>query len=257
MKILIGINTLTEVGQMVYGNHMQFWFRLGRDTDYEFIFFAPRRMNIDNMRNMAAKLAIENECDYLLFIDDDVLVPFDTLQRLIACNADVAAGWTVIRGYPYLNMFFRWVGGPDGEKKNLENWPDPVPAPEMLECAAVGFSCCLLKVETLKKLSTPYFITGPFNTEDIYYCMKVQREVPGARIVVDTGVLTQHMLDPEFVSAVNKKQLKEYREACDSAINVNSQPAPETHEQQEAKIGDRSLPTYESVLENAIFGAAK
>lgn len=249
MKILIGINTLTEVSQMIYSNHMQFWFRLGRDTGHDFIFFSPRRMNIDNMRNMAAKLAIENECDYLLFIDDDVLVPFDTLQRLLACDADVAAGWTVIRGYPYKNMFFRWT---DASKQNLEHWPDPVPAPEIVECGAVGFSCCLLKVETLKKISRPYFITGPFNTEDIYYCLKVQKEAQG-RIVVDTGILTQHQIDPEFVSPINKKFLMEYREACDKSLSSILEPVPDTKEEQEAKIGNRSLPTYEAVM-GQIFG---
>lgn len=45
------------------------------------------------MRNMAAKVALECEADYLLFLDDDVLVPpNNALKLLLECEADVAAG---------------------------------------------------------------------------------------------------------------------------------------------------------------------
>ena len=92
-KILVGVNTLTAVSQPIYSNHCQFWYRFGRSyPQFDFMLNNPRRMSIDNMRNMTAKVALENDVDYILFIDDDVLVPIDTLGRLLACDADIAAG---------------------------------------------------------------------------------------------------------------------------------------------------------------------
>lgn len=249
MKILIGINTLTSVEQSVYSNHCQFWYRLGRKTDHEFIFVAPRRMNIDNMRNMAAKLAIAHECDYLLFIDDDVLVPMDTLQRLLDCKAGIAAGWTIIRGYPYKNMFFRWT---DETQTNLEHYPEPVPIGQVLDVDAVGFSCCLIDVKLLKQVETPFFITGPFNTEDIYFCLKARTADPNCKIVVDTGVITQHQLDPDYISPLNVKQMRDYNEAFDPSL-LTREEQKDTKEEQAQKIGNRTNATYEQLMNQIMF----
>ena len=110
-KILIGINNLTSVSQLAYANHCQFWFRLGRNlgADYQFGLCNPRRMSIDRMRNFAGKAAIELNFDYLLFIDDDVLLPFNAVQRLIEADKDIIAGVTYIRGYPYHPMIFNFI----------------------------------------------------------------------------------------------------------------------------------------------------
>ena len=49
---------------------------------------------------------MDQEAEYLLFLDDDVLVPMDGLQKLMDCNSDIAAGNVCIRGYPFDYMFF-------------------------------------------------------------------------------------------------------------------------------------------------------
>lgn len=237
-KILVGINTLTQVDQMVYSNHCQMWFRLGRQTQHEFILHNPRRMSIDNMRNSCAKTAIENNCNYLVFIDDDVLVPFDCIQRLINTGADIAAGWTIIRGYPFKNMFFRWT---DETKLNLEMYPNPVPF-AILDVAAVGFSCALIKVDLLKKVEPPYFITGPFNTEDIYFCLKAKTADPECRIVVDTNIQTDHILGPETIGPGNQKTYKEYCELTYGLKETADGPVDQR------LVGDTKNPSYETLM---------
>ena len=110
MKIVVGTNSLTESQFPAYTNHCQFWFRLGRKhPDIEFCFVNPARMGIDRMRNMAGKVAQDIGAEYLLFLDDDVIVPQikSPLQMLLDCNADVAAGNVVIRGYPFNYMAFK------------------------------------------------------------------------------------------------------------------------------------------------------
>lgn len=245
MKIIVGVNTLTSVDTLAYSNHCQMWFRFGRGyQDIDFILNHPRRMSIDNMRNMTAKVALDNNCDYILFLDDDVLVPIDGLRRLLQCEADIAAGWTIIRGYPFKNMFFRFQ---DEAKTQLENWSDPVEE-GILKCDAVGFSFALIKVDLLRKVKPPYFVTGPYNTEDIYFCMKVRQSLPDATIVVDTSVKTSHILGPELIDPLSKELYKDYYEKLfPEAANYKEGPV-------ENKFDESDGISYEDLLGQVVFG---
>lgn len=207
-------------------------------------------MNIDNMRNMAAKMAIEYDCDYLCFIDDDVLVPFNAIDQLLQCDADVAAGWTIIRGWPYKNMFFRWT---DEAKTSLENWPsDDVPV-GVIDVDAVGFSCALIKVSLLKAVEKPFFVTGPYNTEDIYFCVKARLANPNCSIRVNADLKTFHKLDSLFVSPDNRAALKDYEEAVNPELKVFVPPPFDTPEVQAERLGDPKHKSYEATLKEAIW----
>lgn len=210
-KILIGINTLDSVEQMAYSNHMQFFFRCGRSTTHDYILANPRRMSIDRMRNMCGRIVAENaDITHLLFIDDDVLIPFDTVDRLLACDADIAAGWTLIRGFPFQNMFFKYT-----TENNLQNWDAPELSDDKLfHVDAVGFSCALIKADVIRNTPSPWFITGGYNTEDIYFCIKAQQEAEKRggklKIVVEPTVITRHILGPETIDPLNKEPFTEY-----------------------------------------------
>lgn len=207
---MVGINTLTEVDQAVYANHCQFWFRLGRSMpDYEFALNAPRRASIDRMRNQTASLAVSAGMDYICFIDDDVLVPIDGLQKLIDANLDIVAGWTIIRGHPFDNMFFKW----DEKKNGLNRWNDPPQDSGILHCGAVGFSFVLIKTEILKKIPMPWFATGTGNTEDIYFCVKAQKYIESTTCAVHLDVKTSHCLGSEFIDPLNRESYKKYFES--------------------------------------------
>src|SRR3954464_13144095 len=93
-KIVIGVNSLVSTTHAAYSNHIQLFFRLGRHyPQYDFIFVNPPRMSIDRMRNMAAPGANQAEAKYLIFIDDDVLVPFQFLDMFVqALDENQSAG---------------------------------------------------------------------------------------------------------------------------------------------------------------------
>jgi hypothetical protein len=216
-RTLICTNTLTVINQIAYANHCQFYSHLARKNPNDFFaLFTPVRMTIDSCRNAAVRTALENEMDYVMFIDDDVLLPFDAYNRLKSHDKDVVAGWTVIRGYPFNNMFFRFI---DGDKtKGLEFYNDlSLDATELCPVDAVGCSCVLIKCELLKKLSPPYFLTGSFNTEDIYFCMKAKEQAQ-AEIFVDPLVKTPHLLAMEAVTPENRLLLKKFVEDTDSEV---------------------------------------
>lgn len=213
IRIVVGINSLTSSQYPAYSNHLQVFYRLGRCyPDIDFCLVNPCRMSIDRMRNMAAEIAMDIEAKYLLFLDDDVIVPapFDFLTKLMALDADITAGDVIIRGYPFDHMLFRHPGGKkERGLKTLARLPKqrgPYPVD------AVGFSLALIKVELLKKMSLPFFITGLRNTEDVYFCLKAREEHPETTIMADTSIMCGHILWPEIMDSLNKKNYKKYYE---------------------------------------------
>lgn len=207
---MIGINTLTAVEQPVYSNHIQFFYRLGKHFPNDtFAINTPRRLSIDRMRNMTAKVALEMEADYLMFIDDDVVVPIDCLQKLLAVDADIVAGWTLIRGYPFQNMFFH-----KDDNQGLIVDTKMYEPEGIIDVDAVGFSCALIKCSLLKKLPPPYFVTGTHNTEDIYFCVKARHFFPDTTIKVDLSITTAHGMGTEYMEPRTKAAYSKYFETC-------------------------------------------
>ena len=214
-KIIVGVNTLTSIDTEVYGSHSNFWYYNGKiHPDWTFYKFHPRRLTIDRMRNLAAEIALDNECDYLMFIDDDIIIEKDVLDSLLQLDKDIVAALSFIRGYPFNPMIFK-------ERKNSEGIQcldfyedyekDAIDG--AVECDAVGFSCALIRCELLKKLTKPYFVTGMYNTEDIYFCMKAKREVPEVSTFCDLKKPTLHLLDKQPVHVENVEALRKYYES--------------------------------------------
>lgn len=243
MKIVVGTNSLTESQYPAYSNHVQFWFRLGRSyPNIEFLICNPSRMSIDRMRNLAARVALETEADYLLFLDDDVLVPPATaLAQLLECNADIAAGKVCIRGYPFQYMIFR--GKPE-DPKGLYAL-DELPESGIEDCDAVGFSFCLIKTEVLRSMPPPHFVTGMNNTEDIYFCVKAKLANPNLSIKVNCSLDCAHILWPEVISSENREAYTEYFKKINLHCDVKEQ-----------KLGDRGSEYLEMVKKQAAEGVA-
>lgn len=220
MKTLIGINNLIAVDQYAYANHLQVMFRLGvakgranmEGQEVEFALCNPRRMSIDRMRNEAAKIALEGEFDYLWFIDDDVLLPLDAFTRLQQRNKDIIAGVTLIRGYPFHPMIFNFTDPAYKKNSYVVDYQEKAGEDGLLECDAVGFSCCLIKVEVLKNLIPPFFVTTPNQTEDVYFCKKAKAQYPDLKIFADVNVKTGHLLGNDIIEPSNRLMWMKFEE---------------------------------------------
>lgn len=223
MRITIGVNTLSSVNSYVYSNHIAFLTKSRQMFPKDdIIFFSPDRMSIDNMRNEAARYALQTESDYLMFIDDDVLVPPNCLKRLIEINKDIVMGLTMIRGYPFRPMFFKDVTqlGKALALDFYENYRDDIDSDGLVNCYAIGFSCVLIKTEILKKVTQPYFVTSSGSifgghTEDVYFCCKCKAELEDISIVVDTKTECGHLLDPIALTASNAEICKRFYKELD------------------------------------------
>lgn len=225
-QILLGINVLTQVDQSAYLNHMCLSYRLGRSyTKFDFAICAPRRMSIDNMRNFCAKAAIEQEMDYIWFIDDDVLLHDErnVLQKLLDCKADVAAGITLIRGYPYHPMLFCFdKGRKDSYFDEYEKFTDKSGIVRSPKLGAVGFSCCLIKVSALKRMQPPYFLTGPGFTEDVFFCQQIKKFYPKVKLAANANIKTEHLLGSESIQPSNRNARLKYDELISPGLRKAS-----------------------------------
>lgn len=209
-RIFVLVNVLNNVSSYVYDNHIGFFlYTLRALPNVEFRFWTPPRMSIDNARNQAAIYAMQTECDYLMFIDDDVLIPEDTLVKLLQADKDIIAGLVMIRGFPFNVMAFKWEE--NNGKSHLGYYNDLPQERGIVECDAVGFSCCLIKTDIIKALEPPYFVTSRTNTEDVYFCLKVKDMLdPKPGIYMHTDVECGHILNPLPITFSNKKKMYDF-----------------------------------------------
>lgn len=238
---LIGINNLTSVQQPAYSNHLQFFYNLGKSFHKSQHMFAnPPRMSIDNFRNFCASVieAMPN-IEYLFFVDDDVLIPGDAFKRLRAANKDIVAGVTLIRGYPYHPMIFDFSDKKNHYIDDYEKKADKKTG--LLKCDAVGFSCCLIKGDLIRKFGKlkqpdyPFFATGKGFTEDVFFCRNVTSLIPDAQIYVDTKVITSHILGSATIEPASKKAQIKYDETVDPTLRQRSRDFERSQKREAAK----------------------
>jgi hypothetical protein len=222
LTIVVGTNSLTNSQYPAYTNHCQFWFRLGRSFPHTFVFMNPSRMPIDRMRNATIKVALECNADYVLFMDDDVLVDSHlALGQLLQCESDIAAGKVVIRGYPFDYMVFQ-----ENEEKTGLHAEKQLPKSGIIDCYAVGFSFALIKTELFRKMSEPWCVTGPTNTEDIYFCIKAHKLFPELTVKINCACDCGHILWPEIMNSENREAYADYYVKLNPELKpLNEDPA--------------------------------
>jgi hypothetical protein len=184
--------------------------------------------------NTAGEIALRGGFDYLMFIDDDVMIQPDTFKILYETKKDIAAGLVVIRGMPFNVMAFRWEKK-EGANQFLTFYNDlplkekcadghekydikclecaKAELQEVVDCDAIGFSVCLIDVDVLKPLTPPFFMTGPTHTEDVYFCLKTKELEPNPTIVMNTRVQPGHLLNPEPIEFKTRKKFFDFYEA--------------------------------------------
>jgi hypothetical protein len=195
--------TLGWISHLVYDNRKDFMMELARfeaKSDYKFFTMNTGRLMIQYARELICDQAIETGMDYVLFIDDDMMVPPDLFQHLCQIDADVVAPLCTTRNYPYEPVVYDLFLVPAKEEDRsygLRNKPKfDIPRNEILLVDAVGFGVVLLKVETIKKMKKPWFFVNQSVGEDILFCVNGRNQVPGFSVKVNTGVNVGHLSDP-------------------------------------------------------------
>jgi cellulose synthase/poly-beta-1,6-N-acetylglucosamine synthase-like glycosyltransferase len=143
-------------------------------------------------RNTAARAAVEQGFDYILFTDSDQILPPDTLARLLALGCDMAAGWTMMNvNRPETNIASYSAERKTFDFYRVDNLPEAV-----FEPGGCGFAVNLLKVAALENLRYPYFVYteypgGDVLSEDLFFCLKFKEA--GKKILCDPSLRAGHI----------------------------------------------------------------
>jgi len=139
MKIALGIPT----NRLVKPKTAQSLLDLVAFSDHDFkILVSSRGYNTSENRNWIATQAVNSGCDYLFFVDDDMIIPPQTLEELLLCDKDIV-------GCVYKTKY-------ETQADVCEYFDDERPQ-GLFKVKAIGTGCLLIKTDVFRKLSQPWF----------------------------------------------------------------------------------------------------
>lgn len=170
---------------------------------YEFhVLVAERGYTIAENRNYCAVQALKNSSDFLLFIDDDMVFPADTLDRLLYHGKEIVGVNSYSRCLPLAP-----TTGLMDDKGNYKH-PNKYPAFEMkipdelFKAYFVGCGVCLIDMRVFGIIKKPWFafIGGNdgqvIHGEDGSFCDKARKA--GVDIWCDPTIPIGHLGEYEF-----------------------------------------------------------
>jgi len=136
------------------------------------IYFAQREgAYIEQNRTRLIQMAIEQGCDKLFFLDSDIVVEGQVINKLLAHNKPIIGAAYNMRSFPlYSNVKFTDENGKFIAVPELPK--------ELFKCAGVPTGAMLIDIPTVQKLPHPWFDLTYFEDgslcvgEDIYFCQK-------------------------------------------------------------------------------------
>jgi hypothetical protein len=167
------------------------FFAMQTPTGFNCSLTEPFGMTVADARNFVVKTAIEEDYDYIFFVDDDCIIPRNALVQLFHHNAEIAGGFYYKKYLPLES-----VGMHVNEKDQPVSIDNYTIGDIIHNTLVLPSGCTLIKVETLKKLEAPWYKTitvnnRPTMTEDTYLCGKM-KEI-GVDVITDTGLQCIHV----------------------------------------------------------------
>ncbi len=130
-------------------------------------------------REQAAKHFLESDCDYLLFLDSDMVPPADMLIKLIQHDKPIVSALAFRRVPNYEPCIF---------KNDMEFYLDYPKG--LIEVAGVGMACTLIKKEVFQNVPQPWFTPTAIG-EDLSFCKRATDA--GYKIFCDTNLICGHV----------------------------------------------------------------
>ncbi len=198
MLIGLGIHLDLCILAPAYFNHLGAIANWNKKNDI--ILIGVQRMKVAAARRKITENAVRQNCDYLLFLDSDHIVP-DNMLDLLLENKDAAMVSALIckRSLPYNTVGFKLDSNDELQEVLLHEDTGVV---ELDGCA---MGCTLINMKLLKELKAPLWQDNHFRS-DINLCLKFRRELD-AKILIDTRVSVGHMRNPQAVYPNNAESL--------------------------------------------------
>lgn len=186
-KILIAIPTNAGIEPETFKSIYNLDVPDGYETHFEFFF----GYQIDQIRNLIADWG--KRFDYTFQVDSDIILPKDSLVKLINANVPIVSGMYIQRKHEQHTLeVYKDVGGGYTNIEIEELQPNSV-----MEVGAVGMGCCLMEQNVFLTMQYPHYVYQSALdhrhtfSEDVYFC-KQARSI-GIPVHVHTGVVCDHI----------------------------------------------------------------
>ena len=214
MKILIAVPTF----ETIYPDTYKSIWDLDKDG-HEVLFDSVRGYDVATARNRIAQKAINLETDFVLMVDNDVVLPKDALKLLLEDAMDVNLGYyahrdtdNIYRGKTCICKL------KDANGKEYYHYPleSEYSAEEMhrmadagetkIEVHGGGMGCSMIRTDVFRRTSYPWYDWvnyGDANrgmlSEDLYFCSlcRISGIVIYADVRVGCGHLLRHVQWPD------------------------------------------------------------
>lgn len=150
---------------------------------------------IYDARNKISMQAIQNEADYVMWFDSDMVFEKDTLQRLIddieKKGCDIVSGLYFRRTMPFTPVLFSKLDITDG-KATWENYEGELSG--LVPVEGFGFGCVLMRTDVIFEVFSKY--TDCFSPigkvgEDLSFCYRAKE--CGFKMFADLDVKCGHV----------------------------------------------------------------
>ncbi len=206
MRILIAVPTF----ETIYPDTFKSIYELdkaGNDVIFEFV----RGYDCATARNRIAQISLDINADYVLMIDNDVVVPKDTLKYMLDNAKDVCLGFyahrdsdNIYRGRTCVCKML------DENGKKYFNYPleSEYTADELsvmrndgetkVQIHGGGMGCAFINTDVFRKINYPWYDWVNYKddhrgmlSEDLYFCEECRKR--NILIYTDTRVSCGHM----------------------------------------------------------------
>lgn len=201
MKILLGIPNYRCVLPSFLDCTFRLAVHLGRQyggSENKIGWYRDEDTYLHARRNSIFRVAKEQEADYLLFIDSDMLFTPRDFDLLMTSQMDIVSGLYFVRAHPPSKTF------PCAYKKGANEIGythiTTYPKESLYEVDTVGMGFCLISRNVLSKLDEPFDIQGKWG-EDFIFCKRAQ--AAGFRMWVHTGASLGHVSSAPLIITEN------------------------------------------------------
>ncbi|MBI4154891.1 glycosyltransferase family 2 protein [Candidatus Woesearchaeota archaeon] len=174
--------------------------RLIKDSEW----FEGAKDRIVHSRNLIRNIALKENYDYFLSLEQDVIPPKDVVERLLKYKKDLISGVVfcdlIINGQLTYKPMLWITAGKDFNRKELMRYLEPyeVEDEKLLELRSTSLSCLLISKKVLNKIKFRY-TTG---FDDVELCNDAIKE--GFKIYVDTSIKCKHLIKGMDWSKIKK-----------------------------------------------------
>jgi len=216
-RICIGIPAYNNVAAETLEDYMRFAYYCGRRLpEHEFLLAIRTKSEQFRARNAIVEAAIQTGCDYLLFLDDDHVIDWETTSgpnsrygflTTLMEHMDEKPDLGIVGAlYYHRGAQCRPVIMKEGKDGGFYWVRDDQIIHGYQEVAVTGGGCMLMRLSMIDRIKAPWFEPEYDMGTDVQICHKAR--AAGFKVACDTSLIIGHVLSRrEIVTPQNRNRI--------------------------------------------------